>query len=122
MGVADLGHPTVGVLDDAGLDLGVPVAASLARMERGVAEVVAMLKSSSFADLVEPGSISVDPVLSMSQHATGTLPLGEVVDQWGAVFGIDGLRVVDGSILPGPIHAGPHATIAMAAWVIGGAI
>ncbi|MFZ2512333.1 MAG: GMC oxidoreductase, partial [Gordonia sp. (in: high G+C Gram-positive bacteria)] len=117
-----LGHPTVGVLDETGLDLGAPDAESLARMDRGAAQVVAMLGSSSFAGLVESGSIAVDPVMSMSQHATGTLPLGTVVDQWGEVPGIGGLRVVDGSILPGSTHAGPHATIAMVAWVIGGAI
>ena len=123
IGVADLGHPPAGSLDESGLDLGAPDSESVARMDRGAAAVVSMLESSSFAELLEPGSVTVDPVISMSQHAFGTLPLGgSAVDEWGRVRAIDGLRVVDGSILPGALRAGPHATIAMAAWVIAGAL
>ncbi|GAC56472.1 putative oxidoreductase, partial [Gordonia hirsuta DSM 44140 = NBRC 16056] len=122
VGVADLAHPAVGTLDGRGLDLGEPDAASSARMARAVADVVQMLESPVYAPLVVPGSIRVDPVTGMSQHATGTLPLGRLVDDLGGVRQIRGLRVVDGSIIPGALGSGPHASIAMAAWLIAGAI
>jgi choline dehydrogenase len=38
-----------------------------------------------------------------------------VVDQYGRVLGLAGLRVVDGSILPHVTRANTHATIIMAA-------
>jgi len=38
-----------------------------------------------------------------------------VVDQYGRVHGLEGLRVVDGSILPHVTRANTHATIIMAA-------
>lgn len=121
IGVADLAHPAAGTIDaEGGLDLGTPGAESLARMDAAADQVVQMLSAPAFAGLVEPGSVAVDPVLGMSQHATGTLPLGAAVDHLGGVPSVEGLRVVDGSVLPGPLRSGPHATIAMVAWVIGG--
>jgi len=55
------------------------------------------------------------PVWSTSQHLCGTAPIGEVVDPQCRVLGVDGLSVVDGSILPTVPGRGPHATIAMLA-------
>ena len=92
---------------------------SLARMDRGAAQVAQMLAAAEFAELVVPGSIEIDPTIGMSQHATGTLPLGGPdVDHLGSFRALRGLRVVDGSVLPGPVHSGPHATNAMVAWAI----
>ncbi|WP_298444620.1 mycofactocin system GMC family oxidoreductase MftG [Gordonia sp. (in: high G+C Gram-positive bacteria)] len=122
VGVTDLAHAAAGSWRDGRLDLGAPDAASLARMERWVSVVSEMLSSPEFGELVVPGSVEVDPVVGMSQHASGTLPLGVLVDPLGGVPGVAGLRVVDGSVLPPGLASGPHATIAMLGWVIGGAI
>ncbi|HCS58411.1 MAG TPA: mycofactocin system GMC family oxidoreductase MftG, partial [Gordonia polyisoprenivorans] len=82
-------------------------------------DVVDMLASAEFDDVVEPDSISVDPVIRSSQHAFGSLPMGVRTDWLGGVVGVRGLRVVDGSILPSPGRSGPHATIMMMARRIG---
>lgn len=54
---------------------------------------------------------------STSQHLAGTAPMGTgpgaVVDPTCRVHGIEGLWVVDGSIMPSITSRGPHATIAM---------
>jgi choline dehydrogenase len=56
---------------------------------------------------------------STSQHLAGTAPMGgdgdpaAVVDAQCRVRGIDGLWVVDGSVLPMITSRGPHATIVM---------
>ena len=58
---------------------------------------------------------------STSQHLAGTAPMGgdddpaAVVDAQCRVHGIDGLWVVDGSVLPMITSRGPHATIVMIA-------
>jgi choline dehydrogenase len=60
-----------------------------------------------------------DPGWSTSQHLCGTAPMGgvgdprAVVDHQCRVHGIDGLWVIDGSVLPTITSRGPHATIAM---------
>lgn len=60
-----------------------------------------------------------EPMWSTSQHLCGTAPMGldgdeyAVVDPRCRVRGLDGLWVVDGSILPRITSRGPHATIAM---------
>ncbi|NMD57442.1 MULTISPECIES: mycofactocin system GMC family oxidoreductase MftG [Tsukamurella] len=119
IGVADMSRPARGVLTANGaLDLGEPDEESRARLARGVDDVVAMLRSPAFADLVEPGSIAVDPVIGMSSHTWGTLPLGERTDAGGRVDGLDGVRVVDGSVLPALLRSGPHASILAAASLI----
>ena len=54
-----------------------------------------------------------------SQHLCATAPMGRegdgvaVVDERCKVYGVDGLWVVDGSILPTVAGRGPHATIVM---------
>jgi predicted dehydrogenase (TIGR03970 family) len=56
---------------------------------------------------------------STSQHLSGTAPMGAdgdeaaVVDAQCRVRGVDGLWVVDGSVLPAITSRGPHATIVM---------
>ncbi len=60
-----------------------------------------------------------EPAWSTSQHLCGTAPMGlegdasAVVDERCGVRGVDGLWVVDGSILPTITSRGPHATIVM---------
>lgn len=54
---------------------------------------------------------------STSQHLCGTAPMGvdgdAVVDPQCRVLGVDGLWVVDGSVLPAITSRGPHATVVM---------
>ncbi|MCB0913355.1 MAG: GMC family oxidoreductase, partial [Propionibacteriaceae bacterium] len=50
-------------------------------------------------------------------HPLGGAPMGRndhegVVDEWGRVFGADGLFVVDGAAMPGPVGPNPALTIA----------
>ena len=59
--------------------------------------------------------------IGTARHISGTCKMGPasdpmaVVDQYGRVQGLIGLRVVDGSILPHVTRANTHATIIMAA-------
>lgn len=61
------------------------------------------------------------PAWSTSQHLCGTAPIGAdgderaVLDPRCRVRGIEGLWVVDGSVLPRITSRGPHATIVMLA-------
>jgi len=54
---------------------------------------------------------------STSQHLCGTIPMGPEgeapLDEQCRVRGVDGLWVVDGSIMPAITSRGPHATIVM---------
>lgn len=119
IGVAAMRPGTRGTVRMAGggpiVDLGVVDVAEAARLDRGVATVADMLRSPVFADIVEPGSVAVDPVVRTSQHAWGSMPMGPRTDELGAVVGVRGLRIVDGSILPTAGRSGPHATIMMVA-------
>jgi predicted dehydrogenase (TIGR03970 family) len=62
-----------------------------------------------------------EPAWSTSQHLCGTTPMGSdgdeyaVVDPRCRVRGVDGLWVIDGSVLPRIPSRGPHETIAMIA-------
>ncbi|MGE2716484.1 mycofactocin dehydrogenase MftG [Mycolicibacterium litorale] len=62
---------------------------------------------------------SDEPSWSTSQHLAGTAPMGAdddpraVLDEQCRVRGIEGLWVVDGSVMPTLTSRGPHATIAM---------
>lgn len=59
------------------------------------------------------------PFWSTSQHLCSTAPMGAgtdaVVDERCRVYGVAGLQVIDGSVLPRIPGRGPHATIAMLA-------
>lgn len=66
-------------------------------------------------------SEGVEPRWSTSQHLCGSAPMGAdgdesaVVDGQCRVRGVEGLWVIDGSVLPRIVSRGPHATIAMLA-------
>lgn len=50
-------------------------------------------------------------------HGLGGCPMGRdhdegVVDSWGNVFGVPGLHIADGSVMPGPVGPNPSLTIA----------
>jgi cholesterol oxidase len=50
-------------------------------------------------------------------HPLGGCPMGRgpeegVIDSWGNVFGVPGLHVADGSVMPGPVGPNPSLTIA----------
>jgi cholesterol oxidase len=50
-------------------------------------------------------------------HALGGCPMGRnagegVVDAWGRVYGVPGMHVADGSVMPGPVGPNPSLTIA----------
>lgn len=61
------------------------------------------------------GAALPEPTWTTSQHLCGSAPMGRVVDERCRVYGIDGLWVIDGSVLAGPLSRGPHATITMIA-------
>lgn len=122
IGVADMTTPTVGEFRaDRGtvrLDLGEVSPRSHSRMTDGAEQVLEMLASPQYAELVEPGSAWADERIGMSSHAWGTLPAGTMTDSAGALKGFEGLRVVDGSVLPSTLRSGPHATVMMVATLI----
>ncbi|HEU4363601.1 MAG TPA: mycofactocin system GMC family oxidoreductase MftG [Mycobacterium sp.] len=84
--------------------------ADLAALRRGADLVREILGAT-----VEVGT----PIWSTSQHLCASAPMGgdrdetAVLDRQCRVRGIDGLWVVDGSVLPGITSRGPHATIVM---------
>lgn len=116
--------PVQVVADRAGVRLAFdePDPDTAGALRTGAAGVVEMLQAPEFADVVVPGSVRVAEQAGFSQHAWGTLPMGVRTDWLGGVFGTRGLRVVDGSILPGSGRSGPHATIMMMACRIGGVL
>lgn len=71
------------------------------------------------SELVRATTEVGEPSWSTSQHLCGTAPMGAdddaaaVLDVQCRVRGVDGLWVVDGSVLPAITSRGPHATIAM---------
>ncbi|EOM77512.1 mycofactocin system GMC family oxidoreductase MftG [Rhodococcus rhodnii] len=92
------------------------------RLREGAAHAVEILRRAGLG--VPPGPVDdtwVRERLATSQHASGTCRMGEagdphaVVDPAGKVHGVDGLHVVDGSILPVVPSRGPHATVVMVA-------
>lgn len=102
----------------------------LRRMREGVRVAVELLRSrafrSSFGSLTEltPEILDDDATLdawskshlATAIHLCGSAPFGDpddpltVVDQYGRVLGVDGLRLADTSILPDTPSRGPAAT------------
>jgi choline dehydrogenase-like flavoprotein len=100
------------------------------RMRLGIRTAVALLRSRAFAPLVErltelddatlDDDVALDAWalahLGTAIHLCGSAPMGPptdpgaVVDGFGHVHGIDGLRIADTSILPTAPSRGPAAT------------
>jgi predicted dehydrogenase (TIGR03970 family) len=85
-------------------------------------DVAALQQGSEMArELTSPATQVGEPAWSTSQHLCGSAPMGRerdqgsVVDHRCRVHGIDGLWVIDGSVLPVITSRGPHASIVMLA-------
>ena len=105
------------------------------RLREAVRMVVRLLEHESYKDMVEGRITPTDQDLASedaldawmlrhvatSQHSSGTCKMGPsqdpqaVVDQYGRVHGLDGIRVVDASIMPDVIRANTNATTIMIA-------
>ncbi|CQD07433.1 glucose-methanol-choline oxidoreductase [Mycolicibacterium conceptionense] len=88
------------------------------RYDTVAADVDALRQGSQLArELVSRTTEVGEASWSTSQHLAGTAPMGTgphaVVDPTCRVLGVEGLWVVDGSIMPAITSRGPHATIAM---------
>jgi predicted dehydrogenase (TIGR03970 family) len=90
------------------------------RYDSEPSDVTALQRGCEFArELTGTTTQLGKPAWSTSQHLCGSVPMGEegdpaaVVDQRCRVHGIDGLWVIDGSILPTITSRGPHASIVM---------
>lgn len=83
------------------------------------ADVFALAEGAALAhDLAGTGYEVRESFWSTSQHLCGSAPMGaddgtSVLDAQCRVRGVDGLWVVDGSIMPAITSRGPHATIIM---------
>lgn len=91
------------------------------RYDTAPADVAALREGADLAIEIAGDTVRSAPVWGTSQHLCGTARMGRdddptaVVDTRCRVRGVDGLWVVDGSILPAIPSRGPHATIVMAA-------
>jgi cholesterol oxidase len=74
----------------------------------------------AIADVLD-GDFTINPTYLLRRvitvHPLGGCPASTnvspgVVDGWGQVYGVPGLRVCDGSVFPGPVGANPSLTIA----------
>ena len=93
------------------------------RYDSASGDVAALQRGAQLAgELCESTTRIGRPMWSTSQHLCGTAPIGDdrgggddhaVLDPQCRVRGIDGLWVVDGSIMPAITSRGPHATIVM---------
>lgn len=88
------------------------------RYDSALADVTALAAGSELAhDLAGSGYEARASSWSTSQHLCGTVPMGPdgeaPLDERCRVRGVDGLWVVDGSIMPNITSRGPHATIVM---------
>jgi choline dehydrogenase len=90
------------------------------RYDGARADVVELEAGAELARELAGTTAQVGPTSwSTSQHLSCTAPMGRdsdgdaVVDSQCRVRGIEGLFVVDGSVLPAITSRGPHATIVM---------
>jgi choline dehydrogenase len=81
----------------------------LARMVEGVERARELIRTAPLSRLISgeelrPGlgelEVAVLREVGVYHHASGTCAMGSVVDNEGRVLGVDGLRVVDASIMP----------------------
>jgi len=79
-----------------------------------------LVDDATLADDAALGSLIRDQITT-TFHPAGTAPMGRsdderaVVDAHGRVFGIDGLRVVDASIMPTSVRSNTNLTVIMMA-------
>ena len=92
------------------------------RYDSDAGDVAALRHGSGIArELCGPITQLGEPLWSTSQHLCGSAPIGNddddeaVLDPRCRVRGVDGLWVVDGSVLPAITSRGPHASIVMLA-------
>lgn len=88
------------------------------RYDDAARDVEALTAGADLAhDLAGTGYHARESSWSTSQHLCGTVPMGSdgeaPLDERCRVRGLDGLWVVDGSIMPDITSRGPHATIVM---------
>lgn len=88
------------------------------RYDSEAGDVAALATGAELAhELAGSGYAARESFWSTSQHLCGTVPMGPdgdaPLDERCRVRGVDGLWVVDGSILPDITSRGPHATIVM---------
>lgn len=91
--------------------------------DRDPADVEALQRGTGIARELAGAATEIgEPAWATSQHLCATAPMGldgdpaAVTDPQCRVLGVDGLWVVDGSVLPAVPSRGPHATIAMLAY------
>lgn len=53
--------------------------------------------------------------MESAYHASCTLPMGKVVDDEGRLYGFEGLRIVDASIMPSMVSGNLNASVVMMA-------
>jgi predicted dehydrogenase (TIGR03970 family) len=90
------------------------------RYDSAPEDVAALQQGCELArELASPTTEVGEPAWSTSQHLCGSAPMGPaegptaVVDHQCRVHGIEGLWVIDGSVLPTITSRGPHASIVM---------
>ena len=82
------------------------------------------------ADLTSDDALDayLDRTVMTGQHISSSCRMGRaddplgVVDGDGRVRGVDGLRVIDCSIMPDSVRANIHSTVLAMAWLMGGRI
>lgn len=89
------------------------------RYDSEAADVQLLRAGIQLASEIACSTVQPEELWATSQHLCGSAQMGRagdpaaVVDNRCRVFGVDGLWVVDGSILPAITSRGPHATIVM---------
>ena len=103
------------------------------RMREAVRTCVELAKHEAFSNIIEERLAPADEDLASDealdtlirrtvvsgQHITGTCKMGPstdpmaVVDQFGRVHGLDGLRVADASVMPNCVRANTNLTVMM---------
>jgi choline dehydrogenase-like flavoprotein len=92
------------------------------RYDSEPADVQRLREGSELAREITGAATGVgEPAWSTSQHLCGSVPMGRdddpaaVLDERCRVRGVEGLWVIDGSIMPSVPSRGPHATTVMLA-------
>ena len=103
----------------------------LTRMREGVRKMASLVERPEFRDIIEDPAYPADDIIcdnellddwirrdvTTGHHISGSNKMGNdsdpmaVVDQYGKVRGVEGLRVVDASIMPTCVRANINATV-----------